>query len=444
MGEQRHHRRKPTLVVVVLGSSGRRVDIDDVLELPIDVVVLAFANTKVSTSWKKEILDRIEIPALTDACHESVKKYKEALNEAAFQSLMAWSNERNRDFDGITCFDDQGVELVAYLCETLKLPGTSQETIDYFQDKLRFRMFCLERGLPSVLCKSVDNINDIHDVLQKKDWPYPSILKPRKGAGSVSVRKVQNPAQLIEEYNCVVQELKNSTAPDFVKMSGFVLEEYFEGEEVDIDGWVSNGQLCFQLVSDNNPALEPYFLEMGGTYPSQLPALAIDKFEKMTQNFFQVFSDFHGCFVLEAKINLQTMNIQLIEMNSRVSGAEAPFSFKAVTGHSLLRIAAHLALNIPYEIEAGTTSIKRVVCSANLYGSPTKYKKKFRGAKGNGDYIFSTKTNKAGNVGLMYFNEGGTIKDKELRERNFIGWVASASSSYDDAMKNLVATKRHL
>ena len=42
-------------------------------------------------------------------------------------------------------------------------------------------------------------------------------------------------------------------------------------------------EMGFCVVADNRPAVEPYFLEVGGIYPSQLPAPAVAALEKLTK-----------------------------------------------------------------------------------------------------------------------------------------------------------------
>mmetsp|Transcript_6110 Transcript_6110/g.7027 ORF Transcript_6110/g.7027 Transcript_6110/m.7027 type:complete len:446 (+) Transcript_6110:281-1618(+) len=433
---------RPTLVVVALGPSGRKIDLDSVFDLPIDVVLMGFKNAKLSRTWKSRKAGWIEIPYVPDEFHHTIPEYKDYFLKAALASLKSWSEKKGKNVDGVVCYDDQGLELVAYLCNKLNLPGTPPEIVECFQDKYTFRMRCAQRGLPSIVCKHIDSMADIDDVLRDPDWPYPCILKPRQGAGSSSVRKVETPEVLKREYSCVVDELNNSGAPDLVKMAGFVLEEYFDGEEVDIDGWVTNGKLTLQVVSDNNPALEPYFLEMGGTYPSQLPRPAIEKLEQVTEQFFQAFPGVHSPFVLEAKINTKTLKVMLIEMNGRCSGAEAAYSFESVTGHNLPKIAAYLALGKHYPFDKRDD--RKVICSANLYGNPNSLKKQLNGRKHRNNYIFERDEHENGEVGTMYFNESGVIKNEEDRNRYFIGWIASGSDTFDDAMDKLVAKKKQL
>ena len=91
-----------------------------------------------------------------------------------------------------------------------------------------------------------------------------------------------------------------------------MLEEYIPGAEIDIDGWAIDGEvqlascmctlvLCsivyavyqvqFMLISDNNAAREPWFLELGGTYPSALPEATLESLRSLARD---VVASFEG------------------------------------------------------------------------------------------------------------------------------------------------------
>ena len=51
----------------------------------------------------------------------------------------------------------------------------------------------------------------------------------------------------------------------------FILEQYLDGDEVDVDVVMSEGDWRYAAVSDNGPTLEPYFNETWAVSPSLLP-----------------------------------------------------------------------------------------------------------------------------------------------------------------------------
>merc|ERR1712118_339314 len=144
------------------------------------------------------------------------------------------------------------------------------------------------------------------------------------GAGSWHVMKVHSAEELLECWQQLSREMHDGAFPADIKRNGFMLDEYFNGCEVDVDGWACDGRVQFKLVSDNRPALEPYFLEMGGHYPSQLPTEAVLALERLTEDVVAAFEHLHTCFHFEAKIDLDTLKVMPIEMNARVGGFECP------------------------------------------------------------------------------------------------------------------------
>ena len=50
----------------------------------------------------------------------------------------------------------------------------------------------------------------------------------------------------------------------------FLLEEYLDGPEVDVDVVMADGAAQYAVVVDNGPTAEPYFAETWGLCPSTL------------------------------------------------------------------------------------------------------------------------------------------------------------------------------
>mmetsp|Transcript_21767 Transcript_21767/g.26424 ORF Transcript_21767/g.26424 Transcript_21767/m.26424 type:complete len:347 (+) Transcript_21767:797-1837(+) len=332
------------------------------------------------------------------------------------------------------CYDEYGVELSSYLCEKFCLPGTPFGTMRMFRNKLAFRNACSEAGLCSIRYKHIKSEADINDVLQDKDWPFPSVLKPRKGAGSWHVHKIENRSDLLKIYHSLDENLRAGYFPVNIKDAGFLLEEYFEGAEVDIDGWATNGKVTFQLVSDNYPATEPYFLEQGGNYPSQLPLEAVNAFKDLTEKVLKLFSGVHSCFHFEAKMNLETMKLLPIEFNCRVGGAECPLSVEAVTGYYLPVVAARLALALPPPLPKRVAH--KVVCSTNFY--PDK-----AGVLTKNCHEVDAKKSKLVSLTLFQNRIGSNVQANN-GSVSCLGWASSGGDSFEEASSNLEMVKKHI
>lgn len=89
-------------------------------------------------------------------------------------------------------------------------------------------------------------------------------------------------------------------------MAGWILEEWFQGQEVDVDGWAAEGVVQWMLVSDNRPVLSAACCEQGGTYPSQLPWQVVEKLEELTREVVKATKQLHSAFHFEALVNTET------------------------------------------------------------------------------------------------------------------------------------------
>merc|ERR1719506_2515864 len=205
------------------------------------------------------------------------------------------------------------------------------------------------------------NSEDVEAILNDQHVRFPAVLKPAKGGGSWYIQKINTPSELKDIWENLSTECLGSKGgfPPEIKEAGFTLEEYFLGDEIDVDGWARNGTVEFCMVSDNRPAIEPHFLEAGGVYPSQLPLVAIEKLKALTSQVTEAFPGVHSCFHFEAKINMETLEVMPIEFNARVGGAECPASVEAVTGFYLPEVMACLALNREVSMQSAGNSLKR-------------------------------------------------------------------------------------
>jgi biotin carboxylase len=99
-----------------------------------------------------------------------------------------------------------------------------------------------------------------------------------------------------------------------------VLEEYLDGQEVDIDLIIQSGLPVFSEVSDNGPTVEPYCGETWVVTPSLLPDSVVDELKEMARRVVVDCLGFtDGVFHVEAKYTTRG-EPKLIEVNCRMGG----------------------------------------------------------------------------------------------------------------------------
>lgn len=175
-----------------------------------------------------------------------------------------------RKVDGIVTFCDSYQVAVAQAASQLGLPTFSAEAYEIATDK--YRTGVLE-GRPAYL---VHSLEEALDTIRQRVLEYPFIIKPCKGFLSEGVFKVHSAEELTRAIQSVNLDRHGTE---------FVLEDYCDGPEVDINFVLSNGEIIFCEISDDFPKTADMtgtdqngapqaptsFIELGNVLPSKLP-----------------------------------------------------------------------------------------------------------------------------------------------------------------------------
>jgi len=415
---------KKILLLILPGAAGRQVVLQRLQKLA-RVVVLVPVSAVQRSDWAKEFVgnDWIE----WDGTEQDFDR--------ACQAVQAWLELHSGcSINGAMTYDDFGIELCAQICKHFGLPGNSYDEVLQVRNKVHFRDLCAKVGLPTVRSTALHTDDDVERVIHAAtEWPFPSVLKPAKGAGSWYVRKVDSAADLLETWQTLSRRLTGSPFPEEIKKAGFTLEEYFGGHEVDIDGWIRHGKVEFCLVSDNKPALEPHFLELGGIYPTQLHAEAVEMLKQLMASVAKAFPGLHSCFHFEAKINKKTLEAMPLELNLRAGGAECPASVESVTGYYLPEVAALLALDLPVVTSTPDTLQgfrHDVVASSNIYVHHAGIL-----SECTDQYIDRTATKLVTSV--LFSNNIGRMHEPNCGSMSCLGWLAAGGATVEEAELNL-------
>ena len=335
------------------------------------------AEERENSAWVAEL-----IPAdcfLTYGETDSVNEYNAqgcgtmtAAGEEQITSAMAtlrqWEAQREgRRIGGIACSDDFGLQLQTELCNRLGVPGTHPDLMRVVRDKLYFREACDLAGIYTV--QRADVTDEFVTAVSSGNtmFPFPAIMKPRSGAGSFHISRLESAADFREAWDHIQDAY--STATDLDKAlfeGGFVLEEFFVGQEIDVDGWAWQGNCEFMMVNDNNPPIPPDMSEIGGTYPSWALSPELQTAAQvLCQSVITAVADYtrnrlisttgsapdnvhvHSPFHFEALVNLTTGKCMPIELNARWGGAETPTGIECVSGYWMPGVCLDCALGLP-------------------------------------------------------------------------------------------------
>lgn len=232
-----------------------------------------------------------------------IKKYialdMEQDSENVYEDALAVIRQLDQDPkvgakpDGICTFSELSLPIVARLCETLGLPGSPASAIDVARNKHSTRAAMSAAGLATPANALVKGDNDLAAAIQTVG--FPAVLKPISGAASLGVKKVTDEKDLYSAFAEVKREMletvvtsgaliksktvdsdigANLTDSDLAPPKPsqqmecvFMLEEYLDGPEVDVDVVMSDGEAQYVVVVDNGPTVEPYFNEVRARTP---------------------------------------------------------------------------------------------------------------------------------------------------------------------------------
>ena len=161
-------------------------------------------------------------------------------------------------------------ETAAKVAEALNLPCSSSKSVALARSKPSARDCCEAAGLPKVTHYTLTKRSDINEAL--KEVNFPAIMKPISGVSSLGVLKVEKPEDLERSYDESTAYMKSvvmdaggllvpkpqtstslppSASAAQARLAVFVLEEFLDGYEVDIDLVMRDGTCVYRLLSDH-------------------------------------------------------------------------------------------------------------------------------------------------------------------------------------------------
>ncbi len=191
--------------------------------------------------------------------HVDLKDRNGLLERAAF-------HKENGGLDGVFTAGTDFSASVAYIAESLGLPGIPYETALDATDKSRMRSIFREKGVPSPNFRAFSRAD--LDEAESGGWTFPVVVKPVDNMGARGVEMVFGRDEL---------RAKAEKALAHSRTGRFIVEEFIRGPEYSIDALVHRGEIRICGIADRHIFFPPYFVELGHTMPSRAGAAVIDK-----------------------------------------------------------------------------------------------------------------------------------------------------------------------
>ncbi|MEX2314092.1 MAG: ATP-grasp domain-containing protein, partial [Thermomicrobiales bacterium] len=181
--------------------------------------------------------------------------------------------------DALLSVDDSATELAALAGSQLGVPHNSPEAAVAARDKFRMRSMLAAGG---VRCPGFRRFNAAADpATYAGEVSYPCVVKPTRLSGSRGVIRANDAVELI----AAVQRLQTILRSDGndLATTEILIEDYLPGEEVAVEGLLTDGELHVLTIFDKpDPLVGPFFEETIYTAPSRLPPAVQDAIARET------------------------------------------------------------------------------------------------------------------------------------------------------------------
>jgi len=244
---------------------------------------------------------------------------------------------------GVLTFWEDDVLLTSKIVDKFNFIGVPYHIAKKVRNKYLFREFCQENDIPSPGHVLIKNEKDLRQV--RENLNFPVVIKPSYGSASSFIVKVEDEEELEETYQFVKRNISVSAESALSDGLDIFVEEYIEGDEVDVDAVLQNGKIKFYSISDNfNKSKDIFFMDSGQAVPSSLPeddqALILDVLEETVEKL----GIQNGIVHFEAKSTKK--GPVPLECNLRMGGDYVYSYIKGVWDVDLIEMAVKVAVGI--------------------------------------------------------------------------------------------------
>lgn len=406
-----NHPEQKTLLVVNTGDTLKRFVFQQLKRMPIKVVVL-----NKEKNWAANYVDEWILSDTND--HQS--------------SIAAVSNYHSKSpLDGVITFWEDDVLLTSKIAEALKLPGIPYAVAKIARNKHDFRLFCSKHGLPTPKFIKLGSASDIDRAMS--ELKFPVVVKPTFGTSSAFVVRVETADQLPGTVDFIKNNISAQIESALHEGLAILVEEYIDGDEVDIDMLLQNGKVKFWSITDNHATSEPFFIETGDTFPSLLPESTQKELVDMAEMVLEKIGITDGCIHFEAKRSSEHGPVP-VEVNLRLGGGFYYSFIKQAWQVDLIEHAVKIVFGEyfakiekpekPKKYFAAECLIQKESGIIASLSFPEKFDKKLQVHE------------------FEFFREVGDVVFTPPASFDYLGWITASGDNPHDAQDNLSAARK--
>ncbi|MGC5342627.1 ATP-grasp domain-containing protein [Streptomyces sp. DT171] len=282
--------------------------------------------------------------AVVDGCvHEIV--HADTRDSASVREALRGHHDRG-ELGGVLAVIDYYVAVVAEVADAFGLPGLAPKAAHAARNKLRTRELCARAGVPAPRFARVLSRDEA--VAFAQETGFPCVVKPMTEAASIGVRLCRTPEEVAAHHDVL------SAAPTDLRglprPAGVLVEEYLTGYEVSVEVVTTSAGRQVLGLTDKTLGPHPAFVEIGETFPSQLPVRLQEEATAVALAALDAIGHDFGASHVEIKMTAE--GPKLVEINARMGGAQVGRNIKEATGIDLQREVIRMHAGLEPELRA--------------------------------------------------------------------------------------------
>eukprot|EP00172_Hildenbrandia_rubra_P003997 Plantae.Rhodophyta-Hildenbrandia_rubra.ctg7318.p1 GENE.Plantae.Rhodophyta-Hildenbrandia_rubra.ctg7318~~Plantae.Rhodophyta-Hildenbrandia_rubra.ctg7318.p1 ORF type:complete len:547 (+),score=108.91 Plantae.Rhodophyta-Hildenbrandia_rubra.ctg7318:928-2568(+) len=333
--------RGSTVLIVQGGYSGKRFIYEKLRDLQVKLYMMDGPDS----CWR----DTVEDGLFEDFFEIDFTDY-----ESVFVRAMEIIADTGVAFDGVTTYYEDAVPLAARIASALGIEVNPVLACDRARSKQITRQVLKEKGVATPKFASITGPKDVMPACDAVG--FPAVLKPSFGASSLGVYKVTNEDEAMTAFNKAMEIMKPDLDTIWVQGTELILEEFYDGDEFDIDILLFDGMVVYSKVSDNWACCAPWFVETGTNCPSLFPASKQEKLKRLAIDSTVALGFKYGAFHVECKYT--SRGPRLIEVNARMGGVSVRDCNLIAWGVDLIEEHMMAVLKIPIKPVIPRTPLK--------------------------------------------------------------------------------------
>jgi biotin carboxylase len=231
--------------------------------------------------------------------------------------------------------------IAALVAEKLGLPHNSAASVHRTRDKRQMRERLAACGVPSPAFRVVEPHERAHDLLG--DVRFPAVIKPSMLSGSQGVIRVDDEVALehaLYRIRAILAKHGGPTREDHA-FQRIIAEDYLPGDEVSLEGLMTQGRLDPLAIFDKpDPLTGPFFEETLYVTPSRLPSAQQRDLVNVAERAANALGLTHGPVHVELRTTPERGSF-IVELAARSIGGLCSHVFEFVAGSLEELLLAH-------------------------------------------------------------------------------------------------------